>query len=190
MSYLLAFAPWIVYAVVPSAQWKWAALTALVLTGATLVAGFARHRPASSLIIELGSVVFFAATTAFAFAVPDSGLRAYMPAISSLWLALISWFSLAIRQPFTLGIAKLSQPREVWDKPLFIRTNVIITLAWAVAFTLSGAVNITCAAAGAGTTIVVIVHIASFVLPMLFTVRYVAVAQARAARLQAAAAER
>lgn len=187
MSYVLAFAPWIVYSVVPSSQWRWGALAALAVCAATLVAMIARRRPASAMMIEIGSAAFFVATVALAFADPHTALHPYMPAAASLWLALISWFSLAIRHPFTLGIARLSTPREVWHQPMFRRTNVIITLFWALAFTIGGAALVVCAVAGTGTAVKVAVQLASFVVPIVFTTRYVAVVQARVATLRAAA---
>jgi hypothetical protein len=192
MSYVLAFAPWIVYAVIPSSQWQWGALAALVLTAATLVWSIARRRPVASMIIQLGSVVFFAAATALAFADPHTALHPYLPAVSNGWLAVISWFSLAIRQPFTLGIAKLDTPREVWHQPLFIRTNVVITLVWSIAFTLGSAALAVCGAVQASSTAVVLVQVASFVIPIVFTIRYVAAVQRRVAQLraQAGAAQR
>lgn len=192
MSYVLAFAPWIVYAVIPSSQWQWGALAALVLTAATLAWSIARRRPVASMIIQLGSVVFFAAATVLAFADPHTALHPYLPAVSNGWLAVISWFSLAIRQPFTLGIAKLDTPREVWHQPLFIRTNVVITLVWSIAFTLGSAALAICGAVQAGSTAVVLVQVASFVIPIVFTIRYVAAVQRRVAQLraQAGAAQR
>jgi hypothetical protein len=55
-------------------------------------------------------------------------------------LGVIAWASLAIRRPFTLGIAKQSTPGELWGRPEFLRVNVIITLVWAVSFTLGALV--------------------------------------------------
>lgn len=189
MSYLFAFAPWIVYAVVPSSQWRWGALVGLVITVAVTVRGLSARRPPAAMIIEFGSVVFFSAATAFAFAQPHTALHSYLPAIANGWLALISWFSLAVGQPFTLGIARQNTPRDAWHQPLFIRTNVIITTVWAVAFTLGAVAAAVCAAAGVGRVALIVIHVAAFALPMLFTVRYVAIVRARVAAIHQAAAE-
>lgn len=193
MSYVLTFAPWIVYSVVPSAQWRWGALAALVVTIATTIRGLSKGRPPAAMIMEFGSLAFFVAATAYAFADPNTALHPYMPALANGWLALISWFSMAIRQPFTLGIAKQTTPRESWHQPMFIRTNVIITAVWAIAFTVGSAVTAVSAALDAGRVVVIVLQIASFVVPMVFTVRYVAVVKARVDRIHqardAAAAE-
>lgn len=180
MPYLITFSPWIVYAVIPRSAWLWAGLTALVLTAAVTVWGLAlRRRPVDSMIIELSSLVFFAGVVVTAAVAPDSVLHEYAPALSSGWLAVVSWLSLAVRRPFTLGIAKLTTPRELWDHPVFRRTNTIITLVWAAAFTVGA--TLLAVLADAGPLDRLLVQVAHFVLPMVFTVRYVAVVRARAA---------
>jgi hypothetical protein len=188
MSYVFAFAPWIVYAVIPESHWQWGALAALAVTLVLLVRGLAQRRPPSALIVELGSVIFFAGAATLAFADPHTALHPYLPAISHSWLALISWFSLAIRQPWTLGIAKQTTPREVWNQPMFLRTNDIITLAWAISFSVGAVVLGTFGAVGAATGAVVTVQVLSFAIPMTFTFRYVAVVKARVEKIHAAQA--
>ena len=41
---------------------------------------------------------------------------------------------MAIRQPFTIQYARERVARTLWDNPVFVRTNYIITGVWAVAF--------------------------------------------------------
>lgn len=181
MSYVRTFLPWIVFAVIPSAQWQWGALAGLVAA----VAVTAQQRRAGAgfdaLIIEIGSAVFFAALTGIAFADPDSGVHAYSAALSSATLALIAGASLLVGRPFTLGIAKRTTPRELWGMKPFIRINVVITAVWTAAFTVTAVALAALAHAGQGhSTPATLVQAAGFVVPMLFTVRYVAAAQARA----------
>lgn len=177
MSYLRTFAPWIVYALIPSAHWNWAALLALVLSVGLISQQTRAGRTLDAQIIELGSAVFFAAITVVAFAAPHSGLHPYTPALSSATLALIAAVSIALRKPFTLGIAKQTTPREYWDQPLFFRTNVIITVVWTVCFALTAAVLM--ALAHSSSTGRTVVQVAGFVVPMVFTLRYVAHLQAK-----------
>ncbi|MFI6445016.1 hypothetical protein [Kitasatospora sp. NPDC050543] len=181
MSYVRTFLPWIVFAVLPSGQWQWAALAALVVA----VALIAQQRTAGAgfdaLIIELGSAAFFAALAAIAFANPDSGVHEYSAALSSATLAVIAGVSLLIGKPFTLGIAKRSTPREVWGLKPFIRTNVVITTVWTVAFAATAAALAVIAHGGhAHSTPATIVQVAGFALPMVFTVRYIAAVQTKA----------
>ncbi|KAA2263474.1 hypothetical protein F0L68_09940 [Solihabitans fulvus] len=184
MSYLLTFLPWIVYAVVPTDHWQWGALAALVVAVGVIARQLRTGRSADALIIELGSAAFFAVLTVIAFTNPDSAIHPYSPAISAATLGLIAGVSLAIRRPFTLGIAKQSVPREFWTQPLFVRANVIITSVWTAAFVASAvALGLITHAGGAGSAVAIAVQLAGFVLPMVFTIRYSAAVRARAAKL-------
>ncbi len=49
-------------------------------------------------------------------------------------LLLIVLVSMAVGRPFTLQYAREQVPPEFWDRPEFIRTNYVITGAWALAF--------------------------------------------------------
>jgi hypothetical protein len=179
MSYLRTFAPWIAFSVFPASDWQWGALVALAIS----VVGIARQTrsglPLDAQIIEIGSAAFFAAVAVLAFADPHTVLHAYSNSLSSGALGLIAGVSLALRKPFTLGIAKRSVPREHWDSPLFIRTNMIITAAWTASF-LVGCVLLAFLA-HSSVLIVTIVQVAAFVVPLVFTIRYVARARGRAA---------
>ncbi|MFF3863039.1 hypothetical protein [Streptomyces sp. NPDC002209] len=182
MSYARTFLPWIVFAVLPSAQWQWAALAGLVVAVAVTVQQRRAGAGFDALIIETGSAVFFAALTVLAFAAPDTPLHAYSAALSSATLALVAGVSLLIGKPFTLGIAKRTTPREVWGLKPFVRTNVVITTVWTAAFAVTAGVLALLAHAGDGhSTAATLVQLAGFALPMVFTVRYVASVQARAA---------
>jgi len=177
MSYLRTFAPWIVFAVFPTNEWQWAALVALAVCVVGITRQVKSGVPLDAQIIEVGSAAFFAALTALAFADPHTALRPYTPALASGALGLIAGLSLAVRRPFTLGIAKRTTPREHWNSPLFIRTNVIITAAWTASF-LIGCV-ILAVLAHSSPYVVGAVQVAAFAIPLVFTVRYVARARAR-----------
>ncbi|MFF4344908.1 hypothetical protein ACFY00_33925 [Kitasatospora sp. NPDC001540] len=181
MSYLRTFLPWIIFAVVPASQWQWAALAGL----AAAVAVIAQQRRAGAgwdaLIIEAGSALYFAVLAAIAFADPHSGVRTYSAALSSAVLAVIAGGSLLIGRPFTLGIAKRTTPQEFWTLKPFIRVNTVITAVWTAAFAVTAAVLAALAHGGSGhSTASLIVQVAGFVVPMVFTVRYVAAVRARA----------
>lgn len=187
MSYVLMFLPWIVYAVIPSADWQWGAVAAL----AVVLVVMARHRRAGrafdAMIIEIGSACFFAALAALAFASPDSPVHPYSPAISNGALTLIAGTSLAIGRPFTMGIARETTPREYWHLPQFLHVNKMITSVWTASFAVSAIALAFIAAAGyAHSAAAVIVQVAGIVVPLAYTVRYVARVQARVrARVEA-----
>ncbi|MDN3351529.1 hypothetical protein [Actinomadura sp. DC4] len=181
MTYLRTFLPWIVYAAVPSGSWQWGALAALVVAVALIVWQRRAGRTADALIIETGSAVFFVALAIVAFADPHSGLHPYTGALSNGVLALIAAISLAVHRPFTLGIAKQSTPREYWEMPEFVRINMIITSVWTVSFAVSAIVIAIFAARGDRTA--VIVQVAGLIVPMVFTIRYVAHVKAKVAAM-------
>jgi prepilin signal peptidase PulO-like enzyme (type II secretory pathway) len=178
VSYLRSFAPWIAFAVVPAADWKWAALFALAISLVGIMLQVRAGLPADAQIIEIGSAVYFGALTVFAFVDPKTPLHAYTACLAAGALGLIACVSLAIGKPFTLGIAKQTTPRQLWDKPMFYRVNVIITSVWAASFVVSCVILALLAhssAAGRST-----VQVAAFVIPLVFTVRYVARVRERA----------
>ena len=185
VSYLLTFVPWIVYALIsgdsPSSK-LWGALGGFVVSVVVLAAARRRGTRADALIIEIGSGLFFATLAVFALVCPGSALLDYATALSSAALAVIAWVSLAIRRPFTLGIAKRSTPSTVWDQPLFHRTNVIITTVWATSFTLSALALAVVVREGGGAPARAVVQTIAFAIPMAFTVRYATAVRTRTAR--------
>ncbi|MEU5532846.1 hypothetical protein [Streptomyces sp. NPDC020362] len=184
MSYLRTFLPWIVFAVVPSGQWQWGALAALAIAVGLIAQEKRSGTGFDALIIETGSAAFFAVLAAIAFADPHSGVHNYSAALSSGTLAVVAGVSLAVRRPFTLGIAKRTTPREYWNLKPFIRVNTVITAVWTAAFVLTAAVLAVLAHSGhAHSTPATVVQIAGFAVPMVFTVRYVAHVQAKAGQV-------
>ncbi|MFI9720917.1 hypothetical protein ACIHFE_14890 [Streptomyces sp. NPDC052396] len=183
MNYLRGFIAWIAFAIVAPAGCQWGALAALLVGLVLLGRDRATGTPADSLILECSSVAYFAALAAWTFAFPHSSLSSWTGALSWAWLAVTAWATLALGRPFTEGIAKRQTPPQVWQHPLFRRANVVITAAWATAFTLSAVAMTVIYAAGLGTGASVAVQIAGFGLPVLFTNRYRGRMLERAARL-------
>jgi hypothetical protein len=178
MSYLRAFLPWIVFAVIPASDWQWAALAAVAISVVGIAYRIRSGLPLDAQIIEIGSAVYFAALTALAFSDPHTALHPYTASLAAGALGLIAGVSLAIGKPFTLGIAKQDIPREYWDSPLFIRTNVVITAVWTASFAVGGVALAFLAHSSAFARVAV--QLAAFAVPLVFTLRYVARARARA----------
>ncbi|WP_027945565.1 hypothetical protein [Amycolatopsis taiwanensis] len=187
MKFLLTFLPWIVFAVAGTQlDWRYAGLIGLGLATILFVVERIKRNPLDSLVIEMSSIIYFAAITIFAFADPSSPLRTILVGLASAWLALTAWGSLAVGAPFTLGIAKRVVEREAWDHPLFRRTNVVITTVWATSFTVEAiALTMLLAFAPHASVATVIIKIAAFAVPVTFTMRYSALAEVRAQRLAA-----
>ncbi|MER6944518.1 hypothetical protein ABT294_10900 [Nonomuraea sp. NPDC000554] len=179
---LLGFLPWIVYAVIATGdEWRWGAITGLVIAVALVAVDRRSGKAWDEIVIESSAVVFFACLTVLSLIDPHSPLTPYGPALVNVWLAGTAWGSLAIRKPFTLGIARTMAPKEAWDSPLFHRVNVVITVAWACAFTVAAVtLTLVLAAAPHATALVIAVKVLSFVVPSVFTAVYPKAVRARA----------
>jgi hypothetical protein len=172
MNYLRGFIPWIAFAIVSGFSWQWAAALGLVGSVGLLVQGRMKKIPLDSQILEISTLVYFGALTGLAFSQPESGLHNYTGAMSMGWLALTAFGGLAIGRPFTLGIAKLQTPEELWETPVFKRVNYVITSVWASAFLVTAIVLAILDVNHASEVVSIIVQIAGFVLPALFTRTY------------------
>lgn len=179
VSYLRGFIPWIVAGVVSSFDWRWGALAGLVSGVALLLLDRRSGVAAEAQILDVSTIVYFAALGVLAFVAPASPLEHYDGALAMSWLALTAWGTLAVRRPFTLGIAKRQTPREYWDMPEFRQINVVITVAWATAFTLTALALGGCAALDAPTAVQIACHIAGLAAPAVFTSVYPARARSR-----------
>ncbi|MEY9936645.1 hypothetical protein [Streptacidiphilus sp. MAP5-3] len=168
------FIPWIAFAVLSgTAGWETAAITAVALSVVLLLRNRRAGVGLDANVIELSAAVFFVAVAILAHVQPHSPLRDGVGALSSAWLALTAWASLAISRPFTLGIARRSVPEQLWNTPQFRRANNVITSVWAAGFTVTalvcGAIDLTDPHASLATTLI---QVAGFVVPAVFTLRY------------------
>jgi hypothetical protein len=180
LSYLRGFAPWLVFAAISAVDWRVAALTGLVTAVATTL--YARRRqPPAALLLDLGAVVFFAVLAVIGFADTHSPVAGWAATASLAWLAVIAWVSLAVRRPFTLGIARQSAPRDMWNNPIFYHVNATITAVWAATFTAIAIAIAVVRLTHAGTLAAVAVY-AGYLVPIVFTRRYPAIVRARARR--------
>jgi hypothetical protein len=179
MNYLRGFIPWIALAIVSSFSWQWAAFIALVFSVGLLIQARRSHIALGSQILEISTLVYFAALTAIAFSQPHAAIQHYTGALSMTWLALTAFGTLAISRPFTLGIAKLKTPKQFWDTPVFKKTNWVITTVWAIAFALTAIVLFILELNHLGDAATIPIQVAGFVLPALFTHTYPERVQAR-----------
>ncbi|MFE1981072.1 hypothetical protein [Streptomyces mirabilis] len=179
MGYLRGFIPWIVAGVVLSFDWRWGAIAGLVSGLLLLLQDRFRGVGLDALILEISTVVYFVVVGAVAVADPGSALADHTDVVSFGWLAATAWGTLAIRRPFTLGIAKRQTPPEYWDMPEFVRVNDHITSAWGAGFTFIGVSLAVCGAVDAPAWVGIAAHVAGLVGPAVFTKVYPARAQAR-----------
>lgn len=136
MGILLAFAPFIVFAIVDRIANPTAGLIAGALVSVALLLRDFLTPGRSPKILEVGTVALFGGLALYAVfggaALSVIGVRLLVDS----GLLLIVLASIAFRQPFTLQYAREQVAAELWNNPAFIRTNYIITGAWALAFTV------------------------------------------------------
>jgi hypothetical protein len=130
---LLAFAPFVAFAVLnhfaaPTAALAVAALISLVLIGRELVSG------RSAKILEVGSCFLFSGLAVYAFISNANWPVVGVKLAVDTGLLLIVLFSLIVGRPFTLQYARESVPQERWNSPQFRWSNQLITLVWLAAF--------------------------------------------------------
>jgi hypothetical protein len=134
MGILLAFAPFIVFALVDRIASPSAGLIAGALVSAALLLRDIVAPGRAPKILEVGTLVLFGGLALYAIfgraALSVIGVRLLVDS----GLLLIVLGSMAVRQPFTLQYAREQVADELWDNPAFIRTNYIITGVWALAF--------------------------------------------------------
>jgi hypothetical protein len=136
---LLAFAPWIIFAVVVNSPstWEWGALGALV---AAVYSAVPRRRGTQVKLVDAATVVFFGVLCVIGLFVSADDLdwlERYAQVIATLALAALMLGSLAF-VPFTEQYAREQVPREYWGSAEFKRVNRLLTTVWGVALLLSG----------------------------------------------------
>lgn len=138
---LVGLAPWIVYSLVEGeGRLELSAAIAFGLALTILMLGWLRgSRPK---LLEYSDVIFFGALAIFVAVASDdthAWLERWSGEVANVALVAIALGSILVRQPFTLAYAKEQAPRELWDDPVFLRTNYLITWAWAIAFLIEAA---------------------------------------------------
>jgi len=176
---LRSFLPFIVFAAISSAAWQWAAVAACVIGIRLLMEDRKAGTPNDALILPYSNCVYFAALAVVAFALPHSELKHYCGAMSMAWIGATMAATLVVRHPFTLGFARQKAPKEVWNSPVFLRMNTVITTVWAVSFLVAAIASALCVASGAGTIAQFSCQVVGFVIPAVFTHRYPAIVRNR-----------
>jgi hypothetical protein len=134
MGIILAFAPFIVFAVLDRLAGAIPGLLAGALVSAALLAWDWLRTQRPPKILEVGTFLLFGGMAAYALLGGPEwsviGVRLRVDA----GLLLIVLISMALRSPFTLQYARDRVDRSLWSSPRFLKTNYAITGAWALAF--------------------------------------------------------
>jgi hypothetical protein len=134
MGILLAFAPFIIFAVLDHIIGPTGALAAGAVVSGALIVRDLVGSGRSAKVLELGTFVLFSGLALWMFLNEANwsviGVRLCVDA----GLLLIVLGSMVGRRPFTLQYAREQDPSELWNRPEFIQTNYVITGVWALAF--------------------------------------------------------
>ena len=131
---LLSFAPWLAFLIIAHDSMFRLKLGLLVAFTLTIVMGVLRlHR---GVILWAGVCFFTYATIAVVFFEHAWTIR-HMGILANGALALSTWYTIAIKKPFTEDYAREHTPPSLWNNPVFIRTNLIIASIWGGSFTFS-----------------------------------------------------
>lgn len=134
MGILLAFAPFIAFAVIDRLIGPIEGLWAGTLAAAALLGRDLMTAGRTPKILEIGTLFLFGGLAVYAllggpaWTVIDVRLRV------DAGLLLIVLLSMVVGRPFTLQYAREQVAPELWNTPVFVRTNYVITAVWALAF--------------------------------------------------------
>lgn len=137
---------WIAYGVISAGgHWIAAALVALIIAVLIVAHEYTRNAVKLMSCMTVGYFVFTLLIT-IAF---GPGLFKYYNLILT-WgvFAIVAWITLLIGAPFTLQYAREQAPVEIWDQPLFMRLNVILTEVFAVMFSVNSGLGALALATG------------------------------------------
>ena len=136
MGILLAFAPFIVFALIDRLIGPTEGLVAGALVSAGLLVRDMMTAGRSPKILEIGTMLLFGALALYAVSSTPTWSVIGVRLLVDSGLLLIVLVSMAVGRPFTLQYAREQVAPEFWDRPEFIRTNYVITAVWAVAFAI------------------------------------------------------
>ena len=129
---LLAFSPWLSFLFIARESMfrlKLGLVVALILS---VVMGITRlHR---GVILWVG-LLFFTYATAAVVLFNNMWTTQHMGVLANGALATFTWLTIVLKKPFTLDYAREHTDPSLWDNPLFISTNAVITSAWGFVFT-------------------------------------------------------
>lgn len=119
---------WIVYGVTTSkGYWVGGAIGGLAIFTIILAREYSRD---AVKLTDCVSASFFAAAAIVATLAGPALFQHYN--VFMIWgiFAAVAWITLLIGRPLTLQYAREQAPPEIWDHPLFMRLNVILTAVW------------------------------------------------------------
>jgi len=170
------FAVWITYGVLSgNGYWVVAALLALAIATAIVAH---EHRRNAIKILDCTTVGYFVFTLITTIAVGPWLFKNYNVFLTWTVFSLVTWTTLMIGFPFTIQYAREQAPVEVWEHPLFMRLNVILTVVFSLMFTVNAGLSVLALITGhlvvLGLIVPVVLLISAIVFSSIYPKRYAA----------------
>jgi hypothetical protein len=134
MGILLAFAPFIVFAIVDRFVGSTIGLVAGAVVSAILLLRDLLTPNRTPKILEIGTLILFCGLASYAWLAHPTWTVIGVRLCVDAGLLVIVLVSMLIGRPFTIQYAREQVAREYWSSSAFIRTNYVITAVWALAF--------------------------------------------------------
>ena len=134
MAILLAFAPFIVFAVVERLAGPMEGLVAGALVSMALIGRDWATPGRSPKILEIGTTLLFCGLALYAVFGRANWSVIGVRLCVDVGLLVIVLVSIAVGRPFTMQYAREQISPSLWDSPAFLRINYVITAGWAAAF--------------------------------------------------------
>lgn len=122
------FLPWIASGVISEIFPTYAMIIGLICSF------FSVSKLKQGFLLEWGAVLFFFIGIVNTHIIGNSWLIQHFSLLMSLFFVAAAGISLLIGRPFTMQYAKLETDSKVWDHPLFLRTNQIMTGGFGIIF--------------------------------------------------------
>lgn len=134
MGILLAFAPFIAFAVIDKLVGSTQGLFAALIVSIALLMRDWITPGRTPKILEIGTALLFGGLALYtALAEPSWSVIGVRLCVDT-GLLFIVLISMAARRPFTMQYAREQVAPEFWSSPEFARTNYVLTAVWALAF--------------------------------------------------------
>lgn len=161
---------WIVYGVTTArGHWVGGAIGGLAIF--TIILAREYRRDAVKLT-DCVSAAFFAAAAIVAALAGPALFQHYN--VFMIWgiFAAVAWITLLIGRPFTLQYAREQAPPEIWDHPLFMRLNVILTAVWCGILTVNTLFGFVAYLTGRLLSFGLLIPLTMMILGFVFSARY------------------
>lgn len=134
MQILLAFAPFIVFAILDRFVGAVSGLVAAAIVALLLLARDVLVTKRPPKILDIGTAVLFGGLALYSLIAKPAWSVIGVRVCVDCGLLAVVLLSIVFGKPFTLQYAREQVAPEFWDSPEFYRTNLVISSVWAVAF--------------------------------------------------------